>query len=109
MISLQESLFGDNITRDPFETILDRLDTKEYTSEIAIEALDQLFKIGGKRYGFYSMGSKKEAFLQAIRKDNWVMLARKNYDGSIDGDYSFIYPHHRNNGLLLQFFITALE
>ena len=24
----------------------------------------------------------------------------------IDGDYSFIYPHHRNNGLLLQFFIT---
>lgn len=101
MKQLIESLFGDNITKDPFEDVIDHLDVKKYTDEITEEALDNLFKVGGKRYGFYSMGSKREAFLKAIRKDDWVMLARKNYDRW--DNYAVIWSYEKNNGYLTRY------
>ena len=105
MKSLLESIFDDNVSKDPFETVLDRMDPEKYSPETAVEALDQLFEIGGKRYGFYSMKGKREEFMKAIQKNNWVMLARKNYDDPID-DYAIEYPWHKNNGLILRFYIT---
>ena len=101
MKQLIESLFGDNITKDPFEEVLDHLDAKKYTYETMEEALDILFKIGGKRYGFYSMGGKREAFLKAIRKNDWVMLARKNFDRT--DNYVVIWSYEKNNGYLTRY------
>lgn len=101
MKTLIESLFGDNITKDPFEDVIDHLNVKKYTDETTEEALDILFKIGGKRYGFYSMGGKREAFLKAIRKDDWVMLARKNYDRW--DNYAVIWSYEKNNGYLTRY------
>ena len=97
MKGLVESLFDSDLaTKDPFEEVLDHLDAKKYTYETMEEALDTLFNIGGKRYGFYSMGGKREAFLKAVRKNDWVMLARKNYDR--DDNYAVIWPYEKNNG-----------
>ena len=103
MKSLVESIFSDNITNDPFDTIIDHLDIDKYSAKVTIEALDQLFEIGGKKYGFYSTGSKKADFLKAIQKNNWVMLLRKN-NGEIS-KYAFEYPRERNNGFVLWFYI----
>lgn len=101
MKTLIESLFGDNITKDPFEEVINHLDVKKYTYETTEEALDTLFNIGGKRYGFYSMGSKKEAFLKKKKKNDWVMLARKNFDQI--NNYSVIWPYEKNNGYIAQY------
>lgn len=102
MKSLVESIFGDNITKDPFEEVIDHLDVKKYSDEIAEEALDTLFTVGGKRYEFYSMGGKREAFLKAIRKNDWVMLARKNYFKRGD-NYAVMWPYEKNDGYLTQY------
>ena len=104
MKQLTESLFGDNITKDPFEDVIDHLDIKKYSTETTEESLNTLFKVGGKRYGFYSMGSKREAFLKAIRKNDWVMLARKNYDRW--DNYAVIWsiwPYEKNNGYFTRY------
>lgn len=101
MKTLIESLFGDNITKDPFEEIIDHLDVEKYSTETTEESLDTLFKVGGKRYGFYSMNGKREAFLKAIRKNDWVMLARKNYDR--DDNYTIVWSFEKDNGCLTQY------
>jgi len=101
MKTLIESIFGDNITKDPFEEVIDHLGMKEQSDEITEEALNNLFTIGGKRYGFYSTGGKKEEFLKAIRKNDWVMLARKNHDRY--DDYAFVWPYEKNNGYLTRY------
>lgn len=101
MKTLIESLFGDNITKDPFEDVIDLLDVKKYSTETTEESLDTLFKVGGKRYGFYSMGSKREVFLKAIRKNDWVMIARKNYDRW--DNYAVVWPYEKNNGYLTRY------
>ena len=101
MKTLIESLFGDNITKDPFEEIIDHLDVEKYSTETTEESLDILFKVGGKRYGFYSMNGKREAFLKAIQKNDWVMLARKNYDR--DDNYTIVWPFEKDNGCLTQY------
>lgn len=103
MKTLIESLFGDNITKDPFEEVINHLDVKKYSIETTEETLDILFNIGGKRYGFYSMNSKREAFLKAIRKNDWVMLARKNYDR--EDDYAVVWPFEKDNGYLTRYHI----
>lgn len=96
---LDEGVFGDNITKDPFESIIDRMDPEKYSPDDTLKALETLFTIGGKRYGFFSAGSKREAFLKAIRKNDWLMLARKNHDLTVQ-DYVFISPDPRDNGYL---------
>lgn len=101
MKTLIESIFRDNITKDPFEEVIDRLDTKKYSVEITKEALDALFNIGGKRYGFYSMGGKREAFLKEIRKNDWMILARKNYNQH--DNYAFVWPYEKNDGYLTRY------
>ena len=101
MKTLIESIFGDNITKDPFEDVIDHLDVKKYSIEITEEAFDTLFNIGGKRYGFYSMNGKREAFLKAIRKNDWVMLARKNYDR--EDNYTIVWPSEKDNGYLTRY------
>lgn len=101
MKTLIESLFGNNISKDPLEGVIDHLDVEKYSTNTTEEALDTLFTIGGKRYGFYSMGSKREEFLKAIRKNDWVMLARKNYD-QLD-NYTVIWPYGRNTGYLTRY------
>ena len=47
------------------------------------------------------MGGKREAFLKAIRKNDWVMLARKNFDRT--DNYVVIWPYEKNNGYLTQY------
>ena len=102
MKTLKESLFDkDLVTKDPFEEAIDHLDVKKYSDKTTKEAFDLLFNIGGKRYGFYSMGSKRETFLKAIRKNDWIMLARKNYDR--DDNYAVVWPYEKNNGYLTQY------
>jgi len=101
MKQLIESLFGDNISEDPFEGVIDHLDVKKYSMKVTEEALDILFNIGGKRYGFYSMGGKREAFLKAIQKNDWVMLARKNYDRR--DNYAAVWSYEKNNGYLTRY------
>lgn len=101
MKTLIESLFGDNITKDPLEEVIDHLDVKRLSLKTTEEALDTLFAIGGKRYGFYSMNGKREAFLKAIRKNDWIMLARKNYDR--EDNYAVVWPYEKNNGYLTRY------
>ena len=97
-----ESLFdSDLVTKDPFEEVIDHLDAKKYSVKTTEEALDLLFNIGGKRYGFFSMGSKRETFLKAIRRNDWIMLARKNYDRV--GNYAMVWPYEKNNGYLTRY------
>ena len=100
MKTLIESIFGDNITKDPFEEVIDHLDVEKYSMSTTEEALDTLFDIGGKRYGFYSIGGKKEAFLKAIQKNDWVMLARKN--DNQDDNYAVVWTYEKNNGYLIR-------
>ena len=102
-----ESLFDDDLVKkDPFEEVFDHLDAKKYSDETTEEALNTLFNIGGKRYGLYSMGGKKAAFLKAIRKNDWVMLTRKNNDHN--DNYAFLWTNPKNDGYLVWYGITRL-
>ena len=112
MKTLAESIFGQDITQDPFESIIDRLDPEKYSPEVAYEALDQLFEIGLQkkwRYGFYSAGTKKEQFLKAIQKRDWIMLARKDnrqFNHSDMNDYAVEWIYKDTSGYLDRFQIS---
>ena len=103
MKSLVESLFDKDLaTKNPIDEIIDHLDIKKYSNKTTEQALDTLFTIGGKRYGFFSAGSKKEEFVKAIRKNDWMMLARKNHDG--DDNYAVVLPYEKDNGYLARYY-----
>lgn len=59
--SIQESIFDkDLVTTDPFESILDHMNVKEYGKDKAVAAIEQLYDIianNSKEYVFDNMGN----------------------------------------------------
>ena len=106
MRSLQESLFdADLVQKDPFDEIIDHLDTKRYSPESALKALSHLFEwfeMSGRKYNFHNI-DKIDDLIKAIRKNNWVMIAKK--PRAKMNDYELIWPYHRNNGYIDRYLI----
>ena len=107
MKSLQESLFDDDLVqKDPFDEIIDHLDTKRYSLEIALKSLKRLFEWfeSGGKYNLRN-AAKINDLLKAIQKNNWVMVAKKSKFKVQPNDYELIWPYYKNNGYLDKYLI----
>ena len=77
MKSLVESIFDkDNITKDPFDSAIERLDAKKYGLDEAIAAFEQLFKMSKNKHDFYSTpdSTQYDKFVKELMKGDYVML-----------------------------------
>lgn len=96
MKSLTESIFGDNITKDPFEIMLDHIDPNKYSADDVKLTLEELFYASGKQYSFYSQKSALKKFQDELRKGKYLMLIQDEREPLNNYIFGWIDKQHSN-------------
>ena len=98
MKQLIESIFGDNITNDPWEYMIDHLNIKKYGREDVLNNMESIYNIGDI-YEFYSDRDIQNLYECLLKSKGQFIMILKRQDSNHSVDYSFGYIPERYNDL----------
>lgn len=102
MKTLAESIFSNNIKRDPFKDLLDRLEINDLNDTLS--AIKQLYSIPNEEF---SLSNSDDSLLRDyLSKENYIMILKR---GNRSYTFAWLEDWKKHKDTLVRYFIYGLN